>query len=166
MHCNGWHEFRRLARARRPRVRFAKTLSTSFVREFPIHISNSRRTNAKAPPPLFSQGAGSAGHFHPLGSRGEVSLTNVRERSAERRWCGTPHPVARPYDRAGPSSGRELPVRDADRRASRRSTAAFSFDLETAFWKRTGAAIRNALDSAGFHPRSSAPTSPLPDGPT
>ena len=80
------------------------------------------------------------------------SLTNVRERSAERRWCGTPHPVARPYDRAGPSSGRELPVRDADRRASRRSTAAFSFSLETAFWKRTGAAIRNALDPAGFSP--------------
>ena len=41
----------------------------------------------------------------------------------------------------------------------------FSFVLETAFWKRTGAAIRNALDSAGFHLRSSASTSPLPDGP-
>src|SRR3954464_12427594 len=39
-------------------------------------------------------------------------------------------------------------------------------DLETAFWRRTGAPDRrNALDSAGFHPRSSAPTSPLPDGP-
>src|SRR4029079_10862469 len=66
-------------------------------------------------------------------------------------------PRGRPCDRAGPSSGRELPVHDADRRASRRSTAAFSLSLETAFWKRTGAAIRNALDSAGFHPRSSAP---------
>ena len=51
-------------------------------------------------------------------------------------------------------------------RASRRSTAAFSFVLETAFWEWTGAPIRNALDSAGFHPRSSAPTSPLPDEPT
>jgi hypothetical protein len=43
----------------------------------------------------------------------------------------------------------------------------FSFVLETAFWKRTGAPIRNALDSAEFFAlRSSAPTSPLPDGPT
>src|SRR5882757_7665614 len=55
---------------------------------------------------------------------------------------------------------------DAGRRASRRSTAAFSLDLETAFWKRTGAPLRYALDSAEFFAlRSSAPTSPLPDGP-
>ena len=43
----------------------------------------------------------------------------------------------------------------------------FSLDPETAFWKRTGASIRYALDSAEFFAlRSSAPTSPLPDGPT
>ena len=49
---------------------------------------------------------------------------------------------------------------DAGRHAFRRFTAAFSLDLRTAFWKRTGAADRrNALDSAGFLPRSSAPTS-------
>jgi hypothetical protein len=50
--------------------------------------------------------------------------------------------------------------------AFRRFTAAFSLDLETAFWKRTGAPIRYAIDSAKFFAlRSSAPTSPLPDGP-
>ena len=106
--------------------------------------------------PCSRKARGAPGISIPSPMRGS-SRTNVRERSAERRWCGTPHPVARPYDRAGPSSGRELPVHDADRR----STAAFSFSLETAFWKRTGAAIRNALDSAGFHPRSSARTSRL-----
>ena len=43
----------------------------------------------------------------------------------------------------------------------------FSLDLETAFWKRTGASLRYALDSAEFFAlRSSAPTSPLPDRPT
>ena len=74
-------------------------------------------------------------------------------------------PGGSPYGKARPSSGREQPAHDADRRAYRRLTAAFSFDLETAFWKRTGAPIRYALDSAGFHPRSSTSTSPLPDGP-
>ncbi len=61
---------------------------------------------------------------------------------------------------ACPFSGRERPVHDADRLAFRRFTAAVSLDPETAFWKRTGAADRrNALDSAGFPPRSSTPTS-------
>ena len=40
--------------------------------------------------------------------------------------CGETHPVC--------ETG--LPAHDADRRASRRSTAAFSLSLETAFWKR------------------------------
>ena len=49
---------------------------------------------------------------------------------------------------------------DAGRHAFRRLTAAISLDPETAFWEQTGAADRrNALDSAGFLPRSSAPTS-------
>ena len=69
--------------------------------------------------------------------------------------------------RFGLSLQREgTPAHDADRLAFRRFTAAFSLDLETAFWKRTGAPIRYALDSAEFFAlRSSAPTSPLPDGP-
>jgi hypothetical protein len=77
--------------------------------------------------------------------------------------------IAAPWPPCGwacPFSGRERPAHDADRRAYRRFAAAFSFVPGTAFWKRTGAPIRYALDSAGFHPRSSASTSPLPDGPT
>ena len=45
---------------------------------------------------------------------------------------------------------RELPAHNADRRASRRSTAAFSLDLGTAFWKRTGAPIRTPLIPRAF----------------
>jgi hypothetical protein len=88
-----------------------------------------------------------------------------RGRSADRRWCGTPHPVARLTAKPVPPTGgisRPITRTGAPIGASPRR---FSLDLETAFWKRTGAAIRNALDSAGFHPRSSASTSPLPDGP-
>ena len=64
------------------------------------------------------------------------------KRSAEIRGRGTPHPLARLAIGPVPPAGGELPVHNADRRASRRSTAAFSLDLETAFWKRTGAPIR------------------------
>jgi len=87
-----------------------------------------------------------------------------RGQSADRR-CADRRTVA--ALRLGLSLQREgTPAHDADRLAFRRFTAAFSLDLKTAFWSRTGAADRrNALDSAGFPPRSSAPTSPLPDGP-
>ena len=65
-----------------------------------------------------------------------------RGRSADKRWCGTPHPVAcltakpvpsaegnsRPITRAG------APIGAPPRR--------FSLVLETAFWKRTGAPMR------------------------
>ena len=114
-----------------------------------IHISNSPRAahvkKPKAPPPLFSQGAGSAGGFHPLIHEGECSLAKAR--GAERRKARvTIHAL------------RRTPVRRAF--TSQRSTAAFSLSPETAFWERTGAVDRrNALDSAGFPPRSSAPTS-------
>src|SRR4029079_7433938 len=64
-------------------TRYGLSLLPLALAGCPIHISNNRRTDAKAPPPLFSQGAGSAGHFHPLGSRGEVSLT--KREGAERR---------------------------------------------------------------------------------
>ena len=85
-----------------------------------------------------------------------ASIQRVAERrNSQPRIAATVGPS---YDRAGPSSGRELPAHNADRRASRRSTAAFSLSPETAFWERTGAADRrNALDSAGFRPLSSAP---------
>jgi len=107
-----------------------------------IHMSNSRRAkNPKLRRPCSRKARGAPAF---------PCSPNVRERSAERRWCGTPHPVGPPRGRAGPSSGRELPVHDADRRAFRRSTAAFSFVLGTAFWKRTGAPIRTPLIPRGF----------------
>ena len=91
----------------------------------------------------------------PAGCRSKFCARTLRKpkrgkRSAEIRGRGTPHPLARPYDRTCPSSGRELPVHDADRRASRRSTAAFSFVLGTAFWKRTGVPIRAPLIPRAF----------------
>src|SRR5580765_8839457 len=97
----------------------------------------------------------------PVGCRAKLSASNPsqsQKREAERRNSRARNaaPVGPSYDRTCPSSGRELPVHDADRRAFRRPTAAFSFVLGTAFWKRTGAPIRYALDSAGFHPSSSA----------
>jgi hypothetical protein len=106
----------------------------------------------------------------PAGCRAKLSVSNPShpnrgKRSAEIRGRGTPHPLA--CLAAGLSRQRTgLPAHNADRRASRRSTAAFSLVLETAFWKRTGAAIRNALDPAGFRPAFIRSTSPLPDGPT
>ena len=63
------------------------------------------------------------------------------------RWPALRHGLSR--QRTG------LPAHNADRRASRRSTAAFSLDLGTAFWKRTGAPIRTPLIPrafARFHP--------------
>src|SRR4051794_11113200 len=78
---------------------------------------------AKAPPPLFSQGAGSAGHFHPLAHEGELPH-NVRERSAERRGHNSTPCGARP-------------VRWAF--TSRRSTAAFFLRPRDRLLKRTGA---------------------------
>jgi hypothetical protein len=107
----------------------------------------------------------------PAGCRAKLSVSNpspLKVRVAERRNSQPRNAatVGSPYGKACPFCGRELPAHNACRRASRRPTAAFSLDLETAFWRRTGAPIRYALDSAGFPPRSSAPTSPLPDGPT
>ena len=53
--------------------------------------------------------------------------------------------------RLSPSRQRTgLPIHNADRRASRRSTAAFSLDLGTAFWRRTGAPIRTPLIPRAF----------------
>src|SRR5882724_194438 len=55
-----------------------------------------------------------------------------------------------PYGKARPFSGREQPAHDAGRRAYRRFAAAFSLNLGTAFWKRTGAPIRTPLIPRGF----------------
>ena len=96
----------------------------------------------------------------PADCRAKLSVSNpshphqrvAERRNSQPRIAATVGPS---YDRAGPSSGRELPAHNADRRASRRSTAAFSLDLGTAFWKRTGAPIRTPLIPrafARFHP--------------
>ena len=98
------------------------------------------------------------------------------ERAPGRRWGMSPNteggeaPTGAGAERrtrwppcgwACPISGRERPAHDADRRAFRRFAAALSLDLETAFWKRTGAAIRNALDPAGFSPCVHPPHQPV-----
>ena len=74
------------------------------------------------------------------------------KREAERRKSRARNaaPVGPSCDRTCPSSGRELPAHNADRRASRRSTAAFSLSPGTAFWKRTGAPIRTPLIPRAF----------------
>jgi len=97
---------------------------------------------------------------HPGWLPSKLSVSNpspLQQRVAERRNSRARNaaPVGPSYDRTCPSSGRELPAHNADRRASRRSTAAFSLDLGTAFWKRTGAPIRTPLIPrafARFHP--------------
>src|SRR3954465_5561518 len=89
-----------------------------------------------------------------------------RTEGAKRRQalCGTPHrgrlaagPVPSAEGNGRPMTRTGAPIGASPRR--------FSLDPETAFWKRTEAPIRYALDSAEFFAlRSSAPTSPLPDG--
>ena len=123
------------------------------LRHFRARISDSHfkqpaNKQVKAPPPLFSQGAGSA----------DISLAPRRE-GAERRKALVRNAAPR-----GPSCDRAVPPAGGNRRPITRTGAPrgaplrrFSFVLGTAFWKRTGAAIRNALDSTGFPPLSSAP---------
>ena len=91
----------------------------------------------------------------PAGCRSKLSVSNpspLKVRVAERRNSQPRNAatVGPSYDRTCPSGGRELPAHNADRRTFRRSTAAFSLDLGTAFWKRTGAPIRTPLIPRGF----------------
>ena len=91
----------------------------------------------------------------PAGCRSKLSFEPFAlpiKREAERRNSRARNaaPVGPSYDRTCPSSGRELPAHNADRRAFRRPTAAFSLDPGTAFWKRTGAPIRTPLIPRGF----------------
>ena len=60
-----------------------------------------------------------------------ASIQRVAERrNSQPRIAAT---IGSPYGKARPVSGRELPIHNADRRASQRSTAAFSLSPETAF---------------------------------
>src|SRR4051812_27802143 len=106
--------------------------------------------------------SGGTGARPPLGDLPPIP----RGRSADWRWCGTPHPLA--ALRLGLSLQRKgRPVHNADRHAFRRFAAAFSLNLGTAFWRRKRAAIAKLLDPAGFFaPAFIRSLSPLPDGPT
>src|SRR5882724_3729840 len=87
------------------------------------------------------------------------TLRILQQRVAERRnsRARIAAPVGGPYGRACPSSGRELPIHNADRRASRRSTAAFFLRPRDRLLETDRGAHSNALDSTGFPPLSSAP---------
>ena len=128
-----------------PRVRFAKTLNT-LSRARQIHISNSRRAKSQSSAaPVFYKARGAPGISVPSLTRGNAPSPKVR--GAERRKARVTSIRLAAHAQCDGRSPRGAPLRR------------FSLDPETAFCEQTGAAIRNALDSAGFHPRSSAPTS-------
>ena len=104
----------------------------------------------------------------PAGCRAKLSVSNpspLHQRVAERRNSQPRNAAA-----VGLPCGETHPVSGRDCRSMTRTGAPlgaplrrFSLDLRTAFSRRTGAADRrNALDSAGFPPRSSAPPAGLP----
>src|SRR3954449_3925953 len=108
-----------------------------------FHDSKLHRSGGACARPLW-------GNVSPIPRGAKRRLALVRNAAPAGRLAVGPVPSAE-------GNGRS---HDADRHAFRRLTAAFSLDLETAFWKRTGAPIRYALDSAEFFAlRSSAPTS-------
>jgi hypothetical protein len=97
----------------------------------------------------------------PADCRAKLSVSNPaqpHQRVAERRNSRARNaaPVGPSYDRTCPSSGRELPAHNADRRASRRSTGVFLRPRDRLLETDRGA-HSNALDSTGFPPLSSAP---------
>ena len=111
------------------------------MREHQIHMSNSPREQmAKAPPPLFSQGAGSAGISIPSAHEGECSLTKGEGSGAPKGAGNISNALRRTPNDVG-RSPRGAPLRR------------FSLDPGTAFWKRTGAPFTTALDSEGLSPR-------------
>src|SRR4029078_6781529 len=87
-----------------------------------LHLKQPARRHTKdhkAPPPLFSQGAGSTGHFHPLAHEGECSLTKRGGSGAPKGAGNIDTPCgARPCEGRSP---RGAPLRRV------------SLDLETAF---------------------------------
>src|SRR5258708_4339961 len=79
------------------------------------------------------------------------TLRNPKEGSGAPKFAGAERRTHWPALRHGLSRQRTgLPAHNADQRASRRPTAAFSLDLGTAFWKRTGAPIRTPLIPRAF----------------
>jgi len=93
----------------------------------------------------------------PADCRAKLSVSNPshsQKREAERRnsRARIAAPVGLPCGMASPVSGRDCRPITRTGAPLGAPLRRFSFDLETAFWKRTGAAIRNALDPAGFSP--------------
>src|SRR6266581_8678029 len=66
-------------------------------------------------------------------------------------------PGGSPYGKARPSSGREQPAHNADRRAYRRLAAAFFLCPRDRLLETDRGAHSNTLDSTGFPPLSYAP---------
>ena len=111
---------------------------------FTCQTAGGQNSQSSAAPVLARRGERRA--FPSPRSRGENSPShNVR--GAERRKARVTSIRLAAHAQCDGRSPRGAPLRR------------FSLDPETAFCEQTGAAIRNALDSAGFHPRSSAPTS-------
>src|SRR5207248_1362890 len=73
------HPTRRLSAPPSPKTgRDAVARSCAIKRDHQIHISNNRRAkNQSSAAPVLAR-RGERRDFHPLGSRGECSLTNVR----------------------------------------------------------------------------------------
>ena len=165
--------FRQNALSSRPRVRFAKMPAP---RQSPTVIAR-QRVRPSAGPMTGSRGRSSNrqrcyGYWMPR-IRGHDGLQVVIEtnsivpgerapgrclgcppgpggRSADRRWCGTPHPVARLAAKPVPSAeGNSRPITRAGAPIGA-SPRRFSLVLGTAFWRRTGAPIRTPLIPRGF----------------
>ena len=104
---------------------------------------------------LFEPCGSVAARRIPADCRAKLSVSNPshsqKEGSGAPKFAGAERRTRWPALRHGLSRQRTgLPAHNADRRASRRSTAAFSLDLGTAFWKRTGAPIRTPLIPRAF----------------
>jgi hypothetical protein len=97
---------------------------------------------ANAPPPGSGEGAGVPFvFFPPPQKRGE--------QSADRRWCGTPHPLARLAVEPISENARRSPASHVGRRAFRRPAAAFSLRRRAALSAVPCTAVSQLL--AGDH---------------
>src|SRR5436190_20522585 len=118
--------------------------STSLFPPPSVYRTERERCRAAHPGGLSCQIVGFEPFAPPTEGSGAPKFAGAERRA---RWPALRQGLSR--QRTG------LPAHNADRRAFRRSTAAFSLDLGTAFWKRTGAPIRTPLIPRAitrFHP--------------
>src|SRR5258707_2166406 len=118
-------------------LRHRHSFSVHFLRAFISPVRE--RCRAAHPGGLSCKIVGFEPFAPPIEGSGAPKFAGAERRT---HWPALRHGLSR--QRTG------LPAHNADRRASRRSTAAFSLDLGTAFWKRTGAPIRTPLIPRGF----------------